>query len=443
MKPFSQTIRNIIKASASNESGSTTVLGLFFFTAAAAVGAAAVDYSNIVAAQTHLQVSADHAAHAALYHREQNDEYDSKLKAIEVANYGTPSSRFGSTLEENDIVFGTWDYDTRTFTEQNNSRSAVKVTTSRISDRFNSVESFLFRLVGIDEFDVVTTAIFTTYRPACFREGFVAQDIVDIQSNNLYGQGFCIHAANYVSLNQGNTFESGTVVSMPDTGDLDLPDSGFDQNAGLEEALRQASYRLRIVNRIETIIEGLKNNDPNYVPSYIDNMKPTVTLRNKQLDETDFVSGAVHILECNGGGGQAFIKQSAHLKDVVFVTNCQVKFSEGAIIENSILATTNTGANSFNAPSSLQLGKDDNCAVGGGTQLVSMGGMDFASDLQIYGSQLLAKESITFSANANGIQGASIISGDDVSGTSNSNMGFCNGAGMEGNFEAEYFRLAG
>lgn len=441
MNTFVKSTRRRIKTIVRDESGNTTILGLLFFATAAAVGAAAVDYSNIIAAQTHLQVSADHAAHAALYHREFNDEASSKLKAIEVAAYGAPTNRFGITLNTNNIEFGTWDYDSRKFTADSGSNSAVMVTTSRLSENLNSVESFLFRLVGVTDFDVRTSAVFATYRPACFREGFVAADIVDVQGNNLYAEGFCIHAQNYVSINSNNTFESGTVVSMPDSSDVDLPESGFDTNAGLKEALGQASYQLRIVNRIESIIQSLKNEDSTYMPDYI--TKATVTLNQKQMEDSDFVSGAVHILDCGGGGGQAFLKGGAHLKEVVFVTNCQVKFGEGTILEESIFATTNTGANSFNAPSSFQLGRDDNCAEGGGSQMISMGGMDFASDFKIFGSQLIAKETISFAANAEGIKGASIISGDDVEGTSNSNMGFCNGAGMERNLEADYYRLAG
>ena len=64
-----------------------------------------------------------------------------------------------------------------------------------------------------------------------------------------------------------------------------------------------------------------------------------------------------------------------------------------------------------------------------------------AADLRVYGGQIIALGDITFSANANGIQGASLISGQEISGTSNMDMGFC-GTGMEGNYEAPYFRLA-
>ncbi|MBC7157124.1 MAG: hypothetical protein H5U20_06375 [Rhodobacteraceae bacterium] len=89
----------------------------------------------------------------------------------------------------------------------------------------------------------------------------------------------------------------------------------------------------------------------------------------------------------------------------------------------------------------LRIGRDDNCATGGGTQLLTLGSMSFPSDLQVYGSQLVARDDIEFSANADGIQGAAFVAGGTISGTSNMEMGFC-GTGMENNFHAEYFRLA-
>ena len=68
-----------------------------------------------------------------------------------------------------------------------------------------------------------------------------------------------------------------------------------------------------------------------------------------------------------------------------------------------------------------------------------MGGMQFASGLEIYGSQILAMGDVSFAAQADGIEGVSIVSNGKISGTSNMNMGFC-GTGMDV-FTAEYFQL--
>ncbi len=86
----------------------------------------------------------------------------------------------------------------------------------------------MLRFVGFDVFNVSVESVYTTYYPPCFNEGFVAQEVVDIQSNNSYTDGFCIHSNTHVSLNQNNFFEPGTVVSMPSLDDLDMPTSGFE-----------------------------------------------------------------------------------------------------------------------------------------------------------------------------------------------------------------------
>jgi len=107
-----------------------------------------------------------------------------------------------------------------------------------------------------------------------------------------------------------------------------------------------------------------------------------------------------------------------------------------------VIVNESTSAKSFNAASGIQIGRDDNCAEGGGAQLVTRGGIDIPAQLKMFGGQMIAAQDVAFTAEADGIQGASIISGGRIDGTANSVMGFCAGEGMEDNFEAEYFRLA-
>lgn len=226
---------------------------------------------------------------------------------------------------------------------------------------------------------------------------------------------------------------------MPRLSELDLPQSGFETNTGLEAALRSGSYRLRVVNRLEKIISGLTNGDWDYLPDYIVSNVP-INLKGKKFGEDDFTEGRIHTVWCSNNG-KLTLDLNDPLTGVVLVTNCEIKFSQGAVLEDVVIATTHTGARSINSPSSLQVGRDDDCAVGGGAQLLTMGGMNFPADLMLYGGQLIAKGDIEFAANADGIEGASIIAGGEISGTSNMDMGFC-GTGMEDNFEAMYFRLA-
>ena len=106
------------------------------------------------------------------------------------------------------------------------------------------------------------------------------------------------------------------------------------------------------------------------------------------------------------------------------------------------MVSTSTADDAFTGASGTTIGRDDNCAPGGGAQLVTRGGMRFPSDLHVYGSQLIADKDVEFAARPDGIEGISIVAGGHIDGSSLISVGFCNGLGMDNNFMAEYFRLA-
>ena len=239
---------------AADLSGGATAYGLLLMFTLLMAGGYAVDVQNVMTARTQLQTAADSAAHAALLARETKTEAEAKAAAVQVANLNMPTGIYGSTLDVEDVVFGDWDEVTRTFTPSPGSRDAVQVTAWRSTDRNNSVATYLLKLVGNDSWNVVVSSTYVTYHPTCLREGFVAQDVVDLQSNNSFTQGFCIHSNAYVSLNSNNYFEPGTVVSMTDLDDIDLPNSGYKTNTGLQEALREGSWNIRMVSRIDDVI---------------------------------------------------------------------------------------------------------------------------------------------------------------------------------------------
>ncbi len=175
-----------------------------------------------------------------------------------------------------------------------------------------------------------------------------------------------------------------------------------------------------------------------WMPDYV-TAAGTVTLDPKKASADGFrVRAGSTRASCAGKG--TLTLPGITLRDLVIVTDCDVKFSSGARLENAVLATTSTDAKSVTAPSGLQLGRDDDCLSDGGAQILTLGGFEVASGLSMFGGQVIAAGDIQFSANADGIEGASMIAGGLISGTSNMSMGFCN-SGMERNFELDYFRL--
>ena len=455
-----------------DEAGGVTGGGLILMICFLMIGGLAVDVSNVVTQQTHLQLTADTAAHSALYVRNSTlnaSADDAKVAAVWIAEENMPDAEYGNVLVADDIEFGVWDAASRTFIPNPGSRTAVRATTHRNEAGGNEVATFLLKVAGFESWDVKTEAIFETFEPPCLREGFVAENLVDIQSNNSYFSGFCLHSNDVVSLNSNNFFEAGTVVSMPDTSGLDLPQSGYETNLGLSDALRYGAMQIRLINALgevstawgsgksdmwEFLQLAARDGQLDYITGTarsvnIVNGKPAassaesnVVEASKALVDRDgnpiLRQNAVNYVYCTSSSTQLSI--STVLNNLVMITNCQVQFGSGGAIEDGMIATLHTSDASIGGSADSRIGRIDSCAVGGGAQLISLGGMNFASGVSIHGGQLVAIKEIQFAANGEGLKGTSIISGDTVSGTSNMEMGLC-GTGMEGNLSLDYFRM--
>jgi hypothetical protein len=419
--------------------GSITLLGLYMFVAGTMIGAFALDYTYLQATKTQLQVAADQASHAALYNRRTMSETDAKKAAIEIIQPLLPREVYGEIITDSSIEFGSYDRDSLKFTFKAGSKEAVRVTASMLAEKSNAAPSYLFHMLGIEHFDIRARATFMTYKPGCLRQGLMADGIVDLQSNNSFTNGFCVHSNTHISINQNNYFESGTVVSMPSISDLDMPKSGFDQNDGLQEALRNQRINLNIMNRLEDIQSGLHSGLGEYIPTYI--KSSTITDLNASTVTQDMLTpNRIHRIDCKGSK-LTIDGSGAAIQNIVIITTCPISFANDSKIADAVIFTTDTTARSITAPQGLQIGRNDECAEGGGAQLVTMGGVSVASKLSMFGGQILAKKDVDFAANADGLQGASIVTRGTINGTSNSKMGFCL-SGMEQNFETDYYRMA-
>ena len=216
-----------------DEKGAATAFTIFLLISMLALGGYAVDVSNLMARRTQLQMTADSVAHAALLTREFGTADAAKTTALSISVANLPVAYVGQVIHSANIVFGDWSAATRTFTPRAATRSAVQVTAQENTANGNPVVTFLLKIVGVDKWDVTVQSTFATYQPTCLKEGFVAGGVVDLQSNNVYRNGFCIHSNSYVKLSSNNTFEPGTIVSMTELDDLRLPNSGFRTNVGL------------------------------------------------------------------------------------------------------------------------------------------------------------------------------------------------------------------
>ncbi|MCA0271566.1 MAG: pilus assembly protein TadG-related protein [Proteobacteria bacterium] len=448
-------MRHPFRSFAQREDGGISALSLQMFIGALAFGGLAVDFGKGVTSKTQLQIAGDAAAHAAIMTRETKSAEEAKEVALNVAAGNMPNAKYGDVLTEENINFGYWDRDTEVFTVDPASSEAVLVTTQQVSANGNGVTTYMMRLTGLSELDVTAGAVFESYYPTCFNEGMVAREPVDIQSNNLFGSGFCIHSQDHAAFSSGNLLEDKVVVSMPDKRDIELPSSGFESNDGLEQALRDASYQIKILARINDILGGIVTDptDPaigimaptsRYYRPYVTDASP-IDIQGTgatSLDGSKFRAGRIHVLSCKNDNSHKQLGSGFVMQNMVLVTDCRLQFNAGAVIEDSVIITTNPSDKAFYASSNIVLGRDDDCAGGGDVQMIALGGVDFAAGTSVFGSQIIAAGDIAFAANANGIEGVSLVAGGRIDVTSNGYYGVCGGAGMNNNYAAAYFRLA-
>lgn len=432
-------LRRLIRLHATREEGSGTAMALILLVACLALAAFAIDLQRVNSLDIQLQNVADNAANAAILARSTQTEAQAKTAAVTIARANLPVASTGNVIVANDVEFGQWNAVSRTFSPVAGSTEAVRVTLRRTAANGNPIKMFLLQIAGIGQMSMTRRAVMVGYDPDCLREGFVAQGMVDIQSNNVFKAGFCIHSNSVVKVSSGNSFEAGVKVSMPDASLVQMPNSGFASSPGLQAALSSNRYDIRILSRIQTIINGLRAGSDNFVPKYITD-KSVLYVTDNWFKNNTPVAGRIYDVNCAGGGKNS-ITVSGVLQKVVILTNCTVTFGSGSQMINSVIATTSTEVKSITGASNVTLGNVDACAAEGGAQLLTLGGISFSSGLSVYGVQLLAAGDIGFSASGTGVQGVSLVSGGTISGTSGMTMTYCNGAGMEQNFRMSYARL--
>lgn len=426
---FRRSLLRSIRHLRRSEGGWVTTFTLVLLIALLGLTGFAVDVSNVMRERTLLQTTADSAAHGAMLFRRTLSEADAKNRAITIATRNMPVAAFGNVLNTANVEFGTWNAATRVFTPQAGATEAVRVTTQRRGANGNAVPVFLLQFAGLDVWDVVAVSVFAGGPNPCFFNGIMANGVADMSSNSIFRPGFCVHGNDHVRLRQNNTFEPGSIVSMPDTSRLDIPNSGMEGNPGLAEALRAGTVDMGSLSNLASRIDAMRAGNSAALPAYTTN-HTSVNVNNNNVTASTFQSGRNYNVNCSGNGNSGnstlTLTSSMNLTNVVITTNCSITLGNGARVVDSMIATTNTSSSSISGTSSsgamASLGPTA-CQAGPGTQLFTMGGMRFPAKLVVNGGQLAAQGPITFTAGATlEGSGVSVISNDNVEWTSNADM---------------------
>lgn len=412
-----------------DERGGGTVWGLF--TAVALIGFAglAVDTTDGFRNLTMLQATADAAALAAVIDLPRGD--NAIASAVEYAEKNLPPETYGTVLTAEDVAVGTWDHDNRVFLADANEPmpDAVRVRVRTSYARGNAVIATFLRIIGVKGWEQEVVAIAQRFIPPCLQDGLIARGYVDMSGNNEYYNTFCVHGQQGVSLQNGNYFESGTSVSMPDLSMLTMPTDGFNGNPGLEEALHEGFLDPRLVDHVSEYMDMLLDPTSPIQPIYIDQSKPVVRITSCNYDMSTIEKGRIYHVDCPANkqiqipGGQLF-------SEVVVVSEAQIKLPANAMLEDVVLSsraeTSNSGAN-IHFSSGAKLGRNDDCAEGGGVNILTTQNLFFSSSVTYNGVQVVSAKHVELGTSDQGVKGLSVQAGGNITLSSNNKFGLCSG----------------
>ena len=440
------------------ERGGGTVMGLMWFMVLVAICGLSVDVTDGFRSQTMLQATADASALAAVI--ELPDAPAAVTTAVTYSDSNMPTAKYGTVLRDGDVEIGAWNMTEHIFIPGAALPDAVRVTARRSIENDNPVPVSFLRIVGLYDWNVTAYAIAQRFIPECLTDGLVAGGIVDMSSNNEFSNEICIHGQQGVHLGNGNQFNPGVKVTMPDlANDLVTPGGNTDGNPGLVEAMREQYLEPRMVNHVSAIMEDLLTMKPYVTPSYIDTLAEVI-IRDEKYNFSDVEPGSVYHIKC-APNKNVGIPNNTVLDSVVIVADCQIGVGPGVEMSDVVLASraeTPGGSNdgggnnnsghggagvenaNINVSSSVVLGKDDGCQPGGGVQIFSNSSVHFASTTAYNGVQIVVSGDIDLGARDEGINGINAQAGGDITLTSNNKFGLCTG-GAPDLLTVNYYRL--
>lgn len=118
----------------------------------------ALDIGILQFERTRCQVAADAAARAGAQSLVEDGDLElARQTTVTYAQVNMPDA--GNVLDEADVLFGTWNRDTRTFSPTTTSPNAVQVLVRRSTENENPVPNFFAQIFGRDRADVSAMAI--------------------------------------------------------------------------------------------------------------------------------------------------------------------------------------------------------------------------------------------------------------------------------------------
>jgi hypothetical protein len=428
------------------------------------MGGLAVDMTDAYRNQTLLQSTADAAALAGVMSLPDQDGAIAQALLYSADNMNPAVN--GEVLKNAEVIFGNWDFATKTFTPGTTEPDAVRVITRRADANGNPLATNFLRILSLwglplDRWNISVEAVATKYVPNCIRDGLVAANRVHTNGNNNYINEICIHGQNVVDdlgqdyaieLNNGNDFESGVQVSMPDLERMPMRNGTCENNPGLcsDAVLFEGDIWPKDVEYLDAMIQGMQSGTA-YMPDYIyvtdaegnyvmdEFSNPLVhyeEIDNAENYAGEYLPNTIYNMKCSNGNKTVNLPADTTISNVVIVADCSINSSNGLHLENVVLASSYAGngpnglsQNAITLASGTYLGNGDYCAKGGGVQIYSASSVLIAAGGEFHGLQIIARHDVQFTARNVGVYGMNVQAGHDIFLTSNNDFGLCPGSG--------------
>ncbi len=350
----------------------------------AGFAALAVDAAALRLMHAKLQATADAAASAGAPYLP--DAGNVRTVAQEYAVKNMSLAKHGTVLADSDIVFGSWDGVTNTFTAGGSPRNAVKVTTRRAQANGNPVQLFFARVLGFNESDVSAVAIaIRTGGSECFEEGIIAGNQVIVGEDPTV-PNYCIYGRNGVSLGQNAAIWEDSRI-----GALDLAMIEFGQDSHVvptgeplseHNVLAAMDMQPTLALIVMQIIDDLQ------IGAY----------RPPQITEVVYMGLATHLPETVQSGTAYIFEESVsidqvyELQDVIIATRKNISFGQDAGIINTGDPTSGAVAIGLLAGENIAIGQN---SVVIGADIVSGGDVVIGQDLVEFRGTIQAVKNIT------------------------------------------------
>lgn len=446
MKHIASTAGRFVRS----ESGAGTAFSLYMLIIVLGILGIMLDATYGWWNKTRLAAAADIGAHAgavAIANKVPVTQLTEEV--VKIVEDNLPRTLFGKVIDGSvDVALVHYDTTNNVFDSVGDLNTVI-VRLQRTRARGNDIRTFLLRFADLSSFEttVLSAAVFDINGKCTSSDGIYAQSTVTLTSQTDIGAGFCVHSNDKVWLPQQNTFQPGAYVSMPKLA-LCEDKCQDSQNPGIvavESYMHIPDISEWIQDTYDAFAYAGLTSPAAIVTEFFDGIAAgdqselidkkilagnvpvgtVVPMNAEQFNSVkELPAGLIYRVSCTAGGSGTktwlnFSATTAQMSHSALMTNCNIKFGDGARAVGSVIVTTRESSNAtVTAGSSVTVADPAKaCNENERTILMSKSKVSVPAEFTISNVTIVADDDVDVaSATSSGIvsQGLSIYSSQRV-----------------------------